>query len=104
VDARLGLFARRAKRPAPLRDDKAIVAWNAYMIAALARAAIVIGDDTYAAAATRAAGVVAKSVRGGQPLPHAFLTGVPSGRGFLDDHTALALALLDLFEVTADPA
>ncbi len=102
--ARSGLFAARSKRPPPLRDDKAIVAWNALAISALARAAIVLGDEAYAKAAQRAALVLVRELRAGKPLPHSLLGGVASGRGFLDDHTALALALLDVLELTADPA
>ena len=102
--ARSGLFAARKKRPPPLRDDKAIVAWNALAVSAFARAAIVLGDAAYAKAAERAALVLVRDLRAGKPLPHSLVAGVASGRGFLDDHTALALAALDLLELTADPA
>ena len=102
--ARSGLFAARKKRPAPLRDDKAIVAWNALAISAFARAAVVLGDEGYAKVAEGGASALVRELRAGKPLPHSFVGGVASGRGFLDDHTALALALLDVLELTADAA
>jgi uncharacterized protein YyaL (SSP411 family) len=102
--AREGLAAARAKRPAPLRDDKSIVAWNALVISALARAAITLGDERYGDAAVRGATALVRTVRADQPLPHALVRGAPSGRGFLDDHAALALALLDVLELTSDVA
>jgi hypothetical protein len=102
--ARPLLFAARAKRPPPLRDDKVVVAWNALVIGALARAALVLGEERYAEAAARAAGVLVRQVRADQPLPHMLVGGAASGKGFLDDHAGLALALLDLFELTSDPA
>lgn len=40
----------------------------------------------------------------GQAPRHVWLAGKESGKAFLDDRTALALALLDVFEMTADPA
>ncbi len=102
--ARAGLLATRSKRPAPLRDDKAIVAWNALVISALARAALLLDEPRYAGAAVAAATALVRDLRADRPLPHALVAGAPTGRGFLDDHTALALALLDVFELTSDPA
>ncbi|MEO6787422.1 MAG: thioredoxin domain-containing protein, partial [Chthoniobacteraceae bacterium] len=45
------LFAERAKRPRPHLDDKIIVAWNGLMISAFSRAAQVLDDSRYLAAA-----------------------------------------------------
>ncbi len=102
--ARTGMYAARAKRPAPLRDDKAVLAWNALAISAFARAAIVLGEARYSEAALKCATTLTATLRKGGPLAHVWLGGKESGRAFLDDHTALALALLDVFEMTADPA
>src|SRR5205823_153459 len=49
------LRAARAARPAPLRDDKVLAAWNGPMIAAYAQAALVLDEPSYADAASRAA-------------------------------------------------
>ncbi|MEO8180529.1 MAG: thioredoxin domain-containing protein [Deltaproteobacteria bacterium] len=97
------LLAARATRPPPLRDEKVIVAWNALTLSALARAAIVLGDARYATAALRCAAVLTQPLEKGQPLPHAFFAGAPRGQAFADDQAFLAAALLDVFEMTADP-
>ena len=49
------LLARRATRPQPARDDKALAAWNGLAIAALAEAGRLLGEERYTAAAVRAA-------------------------------------------------
>jgi uncharacterized protein YyaL (SSP411 family) len=108
-DERLGvlrtrLLAARGTRPPPLRDEKVIVAWNALTLSALARAAIVLGDARYAAAALRCAAALTQPLEQGRELPHAFFAGVPRGQAFADDLAFLAAALLDVFELTADPA
>ncbi|MBP6830952.1 MAG: thioredoxin domain-containing protein [Deltaproteobacteria bacterium] len=97
------MLAIRSRRPAPLRDEKVIVAWNGLAVSAFARAAIVLGDATYAEAAVRAARALTAPLHEGRALPHAFVGGQAQGRAFADDHVSLAAALLDVFELTADP-
>jgi uncharacterized protein YyaL (SSP411 family) len=103
LEARLGpirhtLLEARGERPPPLRDEKALVSWNALVVTALARAAIVLGDARYADACVRASeALVAR-----EPLPHLFVDGAPRGRAFADDYALLAAALLDVFELTSD--
>jgi len=45
----------RDRRVRPGKDDKVLVSWNALMIDSLARAAGILGEPRYLAAATRAA-------------------------------------------------
>lgn len=49
------LFAYREQRIHPYKDDKVLTAWNGMMIAALARGARVLKDNSYLLAAERAA-------------------------------------------------
>jgi uncharacterized protein YyaL (SSP411 family) len=100
---RVRLLAARATRPPPFRDEKVIVAWNALALSALARAAIVLGEDRYAQAALRCAAVLTQPLEQGRELPHDFFAGAPRGRAFGDDRVFLAAALLDVFELTAQP-
>jgi uncharacterized protein YyaL (SSP411 family) len=51
--AKTKLFAARARRVRPHLDDKVLASWNGLMLGALARAGVVLGDDTYLKAAGR---------------------------------------------------
>ena len=66
--AREQLYAARATRRAPLRDDKILTAWNGLMISALAQAALVLDEPVYAARAARAADYLLRTLRRGARL------------------------------------
>ncbi len=96
------LYAQRQQRPAPLRDDKILAAWNGLMISAFARAGFALDDSSCIDRAERAADVILNRMVVGGRLKRSFKDGAASGNGFLDDHAFLVAALLDLFEATAD--
>ena len=100
ADATERLRATRSLRPAPARDDKRITAWNAYAIQGLARASLALRDGALLAQAESAASATlarawdgARLLRLVEPRPGGGMQTVPA---FLDDASALALALLDL--------
>ena len=66
--AREQLYAARATRPAPLRDDKILTAWNGLMISALAQASLVLDEPVYAERAARAADYLLRTLRRGDGL------------------------------------
>ena len=47
------LFAVRSKRIRPHLDDKVLASWNGMMLGAISRAAVVLNDETYRAAAEK---------------------------------------------------
>ncbi|MBC2743768.1 MAG: thioredoxin domain-containing protein, partial [Desulfosarcina sp.] len=96
------LYAHRQERPAPLRDDKILVAWNGLMISAFARAGFSLDDLAYLDRASRAADFILNKMVVDGRLKRSFKDGVAGGNGFLDDHAFFIAALLDLFEATAD--
>lgn len=57
------LFAFRSQRPRPLRDDKILTGWNGLMIAAMARGARILQEDTYLQEACRAADFIDRNLR-----------------------------------------
>ena len=107
--ARDTLYAARAKRVPPLRDDKQLAAWNGLMISGLAVGGRILGEPRYVAAAARAAEFVLGHMRQGDRLQRSFkeevgAAGAASGgtSGFLDDYAFVAAGLFDLYEATFD--
>lgn len=97
------LRAARGGRPQPARDDKVITAWNGFAITALAEASIALDADELLTAATECArALVDLHIVDGR-LRRASLGGrVGASPAILEDHAALATALLVLHEATAD--
>ncbi|MES1206957.1 MAG: thioredoxin domain-containing protein [Pseudomonadota bacterium] len=102
ADARAALYAVRARRPPPLRDEKILAAWNGLAISALAVAGRVLNEPRYVAAAARAATFVLGTMRVDGRLARSWKDGRTGAAGFLEDHAFLTAGLLDLFEATAD--
>ena len=76
-DERARLFELREQRPKPLRDDKAITAWNGLALAALAEAGRRLERADYLDAARRLGEFILGPLSDGRPpAPH-----VPSRRG-----------------------
>jgi hypothetical protein len=102
--ARKKLLTARARRPQPMRDDKILAGGNGLMISALARAAQVLDDSTYARAATNnAAFLKAKLYDPKQgTLKRRYRAGQVAVDGFLDDYAFLIQGLLDLYETSFD--
>jgi uncharacterized protein YyaL (SSP411 family) len=105
AQARASLFEARAGRVRPLRDDKVLTSWNALMITAFARAGSAFAEPRYTDAALRAARFVTGRLRDGEGrLLRRYREGEARFPGYLVDHSALAVACLDLYEATGDPA
>jgi uncharacterized protein YyaL (SSP411 family) len=102
--ARAKLFEARGRRPRPLRDDKVLASWNGLMIAAVARAAQVLGDPDYADAAARAASFVRERLtRDDGRLLARWRGGEAAHLAYLDDYAFLAWGRLELYEATFEP-
>ncbi|MBI1809491.1 MAG: thioredoxin domain-containing protein [Gemmatimonadetes bacterium] len=98
------LYAARARRVWPGRDEKIIASWNGLMLRAMAEAARVF-DDAEARAAALANGEFLwhAMVREGRVFRiHA--KGAPHIPGFLEDHAAVALGFIALYQLTFDRA
>jgi uncharacterized protein YyaL (SSP411 family) len=101
--AREPLYQARTRRPAPLRDQKILAAWNGLMISAFAQAGFSLEEPAYTETARRAAHFVLEQMRKDGRLPRTFTDGRASGPAFLEDYAFLIAALLDLYEADADP-
>ncbi len=103
--SRQRLFEARVKRPRPQRDDKILTAWNGLMISAFSRAATVLDDSGYRAAAASAAAFVRAHLyrESDRTLLRSYRDGASAVEGFADDYAFLIQGLLDLYEATFDP-
>jgi uncharacterized protein YyaL (SSP411 family) len=99
------LFDVRCRRIRPGRDDKVLADWNGLAIAALCRAAAAFGQEAWRSHADAAFDfVVAHMTDAAGRLQHAWRGGRTTAAGLLEDHAALALASLALYEASGDAA
>ena len=99
--ARTKLLAARNNRIPPLKDDKVLTAWNGLMIAALSRAAQVLEEPGFAAAAERALAFVTRHlIRDDGRVLARHRAGESAHLGYLDDYAFLCWGLLELYEAT----
>ena len=104
AEAKEILYRARSLRPAPIRDEKVLTAWNGLAISAHARAGLVLGDPRYVEWAGRAARfILENSFRDGR-LCRTWKDGEARHPGLLDDHAFLVAGFLDLYEASADIA
>ena len=101
-EARDTLYAIRADRPPPLRDDKILTSWNGLMISAHAQAALILDDVRYAERAAGAADFLLTRQRVDGLLRRSFAEGQARINGYLDDYAFLIAGLLDLHEATSE--
>jgi len=99
------LMAVRSKRVRPLLDDKVLTSWNALMISAFAKASRVFNDPEFEKMATRAADFIFNNLFDDSGrLLRRWREGEARFPAYLCDHAQLAVACLDLYETTYDPA
>ncbi len=95
------LLAVRDRRIRPGKDDKILVSWNALMIDAMARTAVILGLPIYLELAERAAYfIVTKMSRPDGRLLHTYRHGEAKLDAYLDDYAYLVNALVTLYEST----
>ena len=97
------LYEERLKRPAPLRDDKILVAWNGLMISAFARAGLALDAPDFTRAGATAASFILREMRAEGRLHRVYQEGRAAHPAFLEDYAFLIAGLLDLYEADADP-
>jgi len=100
--ARTRLYEARATRVRPGLDDKILAGWNALMLRGIAEAARAFGDSRHAALALRNARFLFSNlVRDGRVF-RSYKGGAARLAGYLEDHAALGLAAIAMYELTFD--
>ncbi len=83
------------------KDDKILTSWNALMIAALAKAYKILGDEGYLEIAHKALTFIEKNMKDkNERLLVSYRDGKKGAFAFLDDYAFLTFALLELYEAT----
>lgn len=102
--ARAALYAHRAQRIWPGRDDKVLTAWNGLMLAALAVAGRALARSDYTAAAQRTADFLWRTMRQSDGrLLRTWKAGAEAKyNAYLEDYAYVADGLLALYETTFD--
>jgi uncharacterized protein len=96
------LYEARAKRVWPGRDEKILAGWNGLMLRGLAEAARVFARAEDRELAVRNGEFLfARMVHGGRVL-RSYKDGAARLPGYLEDHAALGLGALALYELTFD--
>jgi uncharacterized protein len=100
--ARRILYEARARRVWPGRDEKILASWNGLMLRGVATAARVLGREDFKSLAIRNAEFLSREmVRKGRVM-RTHKEGVTRINGFLEDHAAVALGFLAVYELTFD--
>jgi len=98
ASARQKLFAARALRVHPGRDDKILTSWNGLMIRGMARAGRIFGRDDWVASAMRAADFICAHLWKNNRLLATSKDGTAHLNAYLDDYAFLLNALLELMQ------
>src|SRR3984893_1033298 len=103
AETRARLFEKREQRPKPLRDDKAVAAWNGLALAALAECGRVLDRSDWVDAARRLGEFLLGplSAEDGR-LHRTWRDGRAKGTGYLDDYANVANGLYELHVATGE--
>jgi uncharacterized protein YyaL (SSP411 family) len=97
------LFEQREQRPKPLRDDKAIAAWNGLAVAALAEAGRRLERADYVQAARATAEFLLTGLSDRERrLRRSWRAGMAKNPGYLEDYADVAHGLYELHLATGD--
>jgi len=96
------LFHQRSQRVRPHRDEKILVAWNGYMIEAMAGAGASLGEPRYIESAVSAATFIEAHLwKDGRLFRH-YRNGPARVPAYLEDYAFLGRGYLALYEATFD--
>jgi uncharacterized protein YyaL (SSP411 family) len=106
ASAKSKMFAAREKRIRPHLDDKILASWNGLMLGAFARAAIVLGDEKYLAAAEKNLQFVRKNLwdEKSKTLFHRWREGERDNVQLLEGCAFYLSGVIELYEATLEPA
>ena len=98
--ARRILYEARERRVRPGLDDKILAGWNGLMLRGVAEAARAFGDAELRALAVRNGEFLFRELVRGDRVLRSYKGGSARIAGFLEDHAAVALGALAVYELT----
>jgi hypothetical protein len=104
--AKAKLLAARRKRVRPQLDDKVLASWNGLMLGALARAAAVLGEDKYRAAAAKNLAFIRRWLwdAAARTLYHRWRDGAWDDVQLLEGYAFLLDGVIQFYETSLEPA
>jgi uncharacterized protein len=99
----LRLKKEREKRVRPLLDDKILTDWNGLMIAALAKAGMILDEPELVERAEKAWSVIERHCLKGNGLLHRLKDGEAAIQGMADDYAFIIWGLIELYSATFNP-
>ena len=96
------LYESRAKRVWPGRDEKILASWNGLMLRGIATAARVFARVDFRDLVVRNAEFLSREMVSEGRVMRSHKEGVTRITGFLEDHAAVALGFLAVYELTFD--
>ena len=96
------LYESRAKRVWPGRDEKILASWNGLMLRGVATAARAFSRAEFRSLAVRNAEFLAREMVSKGRVMRSHKEGVTRISGFLEDHAAIALGFIAVYELTFD--
>ena len=105
ASARSKMFERQAKRVRPHLDYKVLGSWNGMMLGAVARAAIVLDDPSYLAAARKNVAFLKEKLWNAKTktLHHRWRDGERDTAQILATYAHVVAGVIDLYEATLEP-
>lgn len=92
------LFAMRAERIPPHKDDKILTSWNGLMISAMCKSFQVLGDEKYLVAAQKSVDFLLEKMYFYNQIFRTYRNGTSHLNGYLPDYAFLVAALIDVYE------
>ncbi|MBV6521684.1 MAG: hypothetical protein MNPFHGCM_01828 [Gemmatimonadaceae bacterium] len=99
---RESLYAARGRRVWPARDEKVVTSWNALMLRSISQAAAAFEDANLRDVALANADFLWRTLVRDARVFRIYKSGQVKVPGFLEDQASLALALMDVYELTFD--
>ena len=97
------LYAERAKRVWPARDEKILAGWNGLTLRGVATAARIFGDAGHRRLAIANGEFLFREMMRENRVMRSYKAGETRTNGFLEDYASVALGFVALYELTFEP-